>query len=546
MNGTSSRRRRISGGKREPLADCVGGMPGITLLLEILGTQWSVPIEQEHAAAEPDTIELTMVADAAECAAARDFGGLVSAHPAAVFRPASADDVASAIKAAALTAHLTVAARGNGHSVAGQAMAEGGLVLDMRSVSRRTQMQLVLLSSGASFADVSGGALWEEVLHWAVSNYGLTPASWTDYLRLTVGGTLSNGGVSGQSFRYGPQVSNVVELEVVTGDGKRRLCSPSSYPDLFFAVLGGLGQFGVITRARMPLIPAPQTVKWRRVVYASFAEYAADAEWLVTRPSESAFDYVEGFAFVNSDDPLNGWPSVPIPGGAHFEASLLPAGAGLVLYCLEVALYEHRHEQSDEMMQPLKYVRGLEFAADVGYVEFLSRVNRVEEEARRNGSWAAPHPWLNIFIAARDIADFNRAVINDMLADGIDGPMLVYPMLKSKWDPNTSVALPEGDIFYLVALLRFCRPYPAGPAVDELVAQNSAIIDACRCNGYDFKTYFPHYRTQADWATHFGAKWSRFVDRKARYDPLAILAPGQKIFPRTPSSSAAAAARVIL
>ncbi|KAK1642001.1 hypothetical protein QYE76_059806 [Lolium multiflorum] len=56
-------------------------------------------------------------------------------------------------------------------------MAEGGLILDMHAVSRRTQMQLVLLSSGAAFADVPGGALWEEVLHLAVSNHGLAPAS---------------------------------------------------------------------------------------------------------------------------------------------------------------------------------------------------------------------------------------------------------------------------------------------------------------------------------------------------------------------------------
>jgi cytokinin dehydrogenase len=93
------------------------------------------------------------------------------------------------------------------------------------------------------------------------------------------------------------------------------------------------------------------------------------------------------------------------------------------------------------------------------------------------------------------------------------------------------VALPEGEIFYLVALLRFCRD--GGAAVDELVAQNRAILDACRGNGYDFKAYFPSYRGQEEWARHFGAGgWKRFVDRKARYDPLAILAPGQKIFPR--------------
>ncbi|OEL25254.1 Cytokinin dehydrogenase 11 [Dichanthelium oligosanthes] len=515
-------------------------------------------MDRAAAAAEPEDAGEPAAPVAAGCAAAADFGGLVSAMPAAVVRPATADDVANAIRAAALTAGLTVAARGNGHSVSGQAMAEGGLVLDMRALalsSRRgaPQMQLVGCPDGTSggagtccYADVPGGALWEEVLHWGVKTHGLAPASWTDYLRLTVGGTLSNGGVSGQSFRYGPQVSNVAELEVVTGDGECRVCSPSSHPDLFFAVLGGLGQFGVITRARIPLRRAPRRVRWTRVVYASFADYTADAEWLVTRPPDAAFDYVEGFAFVNSDDPVNGWPSVPIPGGARFDPSLLPGGAGPVLYCLEVALYQYTDDEdkgtaattSRVMMAPLKYVRGLEFAADVGYVDFLSRVNRVEEEARRNGSWDAPHPWLNLFVSARDIADFDRAVIKGMLADGIDGPMLVYPMLKSKWDPNTSVSLPEGEIFYLVALLRFCRA--GGPAVDELVAQNGAILRACRANGYDHKAYFPSYRGEAEWARHFGAaRWRRFVERKARYDPLAILAPGQKIFPRAPASSVA-------
>jgi hypothetical protein len=96
-------------------------------------------------------------------------------------------------------------------------------------------------------------------------------------------------------------------------------------------------------------------------------------------------------------------------------------------------LKKKKKKKASAMMAPLRYVRGLEFAADVGYVEFLSRVNRVEEEARRNGSWAAPHPWLNLFVSARDIQAFDAAVIKGMLTDGIDGPLLVYPMLKSKY-----------------------------------------------------------------------------------------------------------------
>lgn len=195
-------------------------------------------------------------------AASRDFGGMVFLQPARFLRPSTADDIAGAVVLAARSSRLTVAARGNGHSVCGQAMADGGIVLDMRTLG--PGMEIVRCGgTTAAAADVPAGALWAEVLSWAVRNHGMAPVSWTDYLGLTVGGTLSNGGISGQAFRHGPQVANVTELEVVTGDGERLVCSPSSASDLFFAVLGGLGQFGFITRARIPLVPAPKMVRCR-------------------------------------------------------------------------------------------------------------------------------------------------------------------------------------------------------------------------------------------------------------------------------------------
>jgi len=66
------------------------------------------------------------------------------------------------------------------------------------------------------FVDAAGGELWIDVLK-ATLKEGLTPRSWTDYLYLSVGGTLSNAGISGQTFRYGPEINNVLQLEVVTG-----------------------------------------------------------------------------------------------------------------------------------------------------------------------------------------------------------------------------------------------------------------------------------------------------------------------------------------
>ncbi|XP_021890721.1 cytokinin dehydrogenase 7 [Carica papaya] len=475
--------------------------------------------------------------------AAKDFGGMHSVKPWAVIRPSGADDVATAVKAASRSSNLTVAARGNGHSINGQAMADRGLVIDMRSTADNHFQ--VLNVRGVTCVDISGGALWEDALKRCVSLFGLAPRSWTDYLGLTVGGTLSNAGVSGQAFRYGPQTSNVTELDVVTGKGEILTCSETENPDLFFGVLGGLGQFGIITRARVLLEPAPDMVRWIRVVYAEFDDFTRDAEFLVTRPDGESFDYVEGFVFVNSDDPVNGWPSVPLDLDLDldhgFDPTRIPRTAGSVLYCLEVALHFRNGDHSSDvdtvvevLLGQLRFIKELKFQADLTYVDFLLRVKRAEDHAKANGIWDAPHPWLNLFVSKVDIVDFDHAVFKKILKEGIGGPILVYPLRRSKWDNRTSVVLPadQGEIFYIVALLRFTLPYPAGPPVEKLVAQNQEIIHSCIKRGIDFKLYLPHHKSQDDWKRHFGNQWSRFFERKAAFDPMAILAPGQKIFTR--------------
>ncbi|KAK8505243.1 hypothetical protein V6N13_045688 [Hibiscus sabdariffa] len=471
--------------------------------------------------------------------ASKDFGGLNSVKPLYLIKPSGAEDVARVVKAAARTPHLTVAARGNGHSINGQAMSDGGYVLDMRSTAEN-HFKLVTVN-GSPCIDVSGGALWEEVLTRCVSRYGLAPRSWTDYLRLTVGGTLSNAGVSGQAFRYGPQTSNVTELEVVTGKGDIAVCSETQNPELFFGALGGLGQFGIITRARVKLQQAPDMVRWIRVVYSEFEEFTRDAEFLVSQKEGESFDYVEGFVFCNNDDPVNGWPSVQLNPDQEFDPSHLPQISGSVLYCLEVA-YHYRNSDNpstvntavSRLLGRLRFVERLKSTVDVSYVEFLLRVKRAEEQAKANGVWDIPHPWLNLFVSKSDIVDFDRTVFKKMVKDGIGGPILIYPLLRSKWDSRTSVALPEGEIFYIVGLLRFV---PKGPSVDKKVAENREIVNWCIKEGWDFKLYLPHYRSKEDWKRHFGNQWTRFAQRKAGFDPKAILAPGQRIFKRGTTST---------
>ena len=93
-------------------------------------------------------------------------------------------------------------------------MAKDGVVVEMASLNSGIE---VFKSEDLGFyADVGGEQLWIDVLEKAMED-GLAPVSWTDYLNLSVGGTLSNGGISGQSFLHGPQISNVLEMDVITG-----------------------------------------------------------------------------------------------------------------------------------------------------------------------------------------------------------------------------------------------------------------------------------------------------------------------------------------
>ncbi|XP_066382861.1 cytokinin dehydrogenase 5-like isoform X2 [Miscanthus floridulus] len=491
--------------------------------------------------------------DASDIAeASRDFGGLArtadAEPPMAVFQPRVAGDVAGLVRAAFGSARgFRVSARGHGHSISGQAQAPGGVVVDMShgpgTAARARALPVYSPALGGHYVDVWGGDLWVDVLNWTLSHGGLAPRSWTDYLYLSVGGTLSNAGISGQAFHHGPQISNVYELDVVTGKGEVVTCSETENPDLFFGALGGLGQFGIITRARIALERAPQRVRWIRALYSNFTEFTADQERLISLGSGGRrFDYVEGFV-VASEGLINNWRSSFFSPQNPVKLSSLKHHSG-VLYCLEVTKnYDDDTAGSvdqdvDALLGELNFLPGTVFTTDLPYVDFLDRVHKAELKLRAKDMWEVPHPWLNLFVPASRIADFDRGVFRGMLGGrtaGAGGPILIYPMKKHKWDPRSSVVTPDEEVFYLVAFLRSALP-GAPESLEALARQNQRILDFCAEAGIGAKQYLPNHKAQHEWAEHFGAaRWERFARLKAEFDPRAILATGQGIF-RPPGS----------
>ncbi|KAK2651924.1 hypothetical protein Ddye_011780 [Dipteronia dyeriana] len=464
--------------------------------------------------------------------AAKDFGSTSHFHPSAILHPKSVSDIFSTIKHIfnmGSTSALTVAARGHGHSIQGQSQAHQGVVIYMQSLKEPC---MKIHTGELPFVDVSGGELWINILHETLK-YGLSPMSWTDYLYLSVGGTLSNAGISGQAFHHGPQINNVYQLEVVTGKGEVVTCSEKQNADLFHGVLGGLGQFGIITRARISLGPAQKMVKWIRVLYSEFSIFSRDQEHLISM--ENSFDYIEGFVIINRTGLLNNWRSSFNPKDP-LQASQFNSD-GKILYCLEMAIYFNPDEnnimnqKTESLLSELSYIPSTLFLSEVSYMDFLNRVHLSEIKLRAKGLWEVPHPWLNLLIPKSKISNFAQEVFGNILKNNSNGPILIYPVNKSKWNNKTSFVTPDEDIFYLVAFLSSAMPSSTGKdGLEHIMTQNQKILNFCAAADLGIKQYLPHYHTQEEWQDHFGLHWELFVQRKSTYDPLAILAPGQRIF----------------
>lgn len=190
------------------------------------------------------------------------------------------------------------------------------------------------------------------------------------------------------------------------------------------------------------------------------------------------------------------------------------------------------------LLRELRYVRGLTFVQDVSYVDFLDRVHAGELKLRAAGLWHVPHPWLNLFIPRSRILDFAAGIFHGVLLRRRHhhhhvggGPVLIYPMNRRAWDGATSAVFPdEEEVFYTVGLLRSAV---AAGDLAGVEAQNEEVERFCEDAGIQCVRYLPApYAETAEWAArHFGpGRWERFARRKRMYDPMAILARGQRIF----------------
>lgn len=174
--------------------------------------------------------------------------GGIDPRPGAILRPRTAADVAAAV-AFARDNKLELAVRSGGHSGAGHSTTAGGVVIDLRD------MKKLEIDEAAKTAWAETGLTAGEVSA-AVTAKGLA-IGFGDAATVGIGGITTGGGVGYLSRKYGLTIDSLLAAEIVTADGKVQTVDATNNPDLFWAVRGGGGNFGVVTRFKFKLNPLP-------------------------------------------------------------------------------------------------------------------------------------------------------------------------------------------------------------------------------------------------------------------------------------------------
>jgi FAD/FMN-containing dehydrogenase len=180
------------------------------------------------------------------------WNGMIDKRPAVIVRCTGAADVIAAVSFAR-ERHLLVAVRGGGHNVAGNAVCDDGMVIDLST------MKGIRVDPLARTARAQGGVTWGE-LDRETQIFGLATTggliSTTGIAGLTLGG-----GIGWLARRYGLACDNLLSADVVTADGRLLVASARQNPDLYWAIRGGGGNFGVVTSFEYQLHPVgPQVV----------------------------------------------------------------------------------------------------------------------------------------------------------------------------------------------------------------------------------------------------------------------------------------------
>ncbi|GAA3027366.1 hypothetical protein GCM10010519_63980 [Streptomyces lactacystinicus] len=431
---------------------------------------------------------------------AHDFGRLTTNTPYAVLHPAGAPDIATIIDFARRN-NLKVAMNGQSgtgndlesHSNYGQAGVAGGISINARALNR-------IHTITPTNATVDTGVTWAQLTE-ATLAQNLTPPALTDYLHLSIGGTISIGGIGSTVHKHGLQADTVEAIEIVTGTGRILTATPTRNPDLFHTALAGAGQVGIITKATLKLVPAPQNARILTLTYTDQHTFLTDQQTIL---NDGRFPSQTGEILIQ---PNGQPPHYKIEAVTHYNTT---------------------------PPNPTPLLTGLNptttTITDQTYREYTYRADTFADTIKNLGYWNTPKPWLSLFLPATTTPTFLNHTLPQLTPDDIGpGLLLCYPFHTNKLTHPLAIT-PNEPITYLFDLLAFPNPTTTNPTT-HLTRNRNLYNTATQLGAKRYLVGAIPNMTPTDWQHHYGPHWTTLTNAKNTYDPTHTLTPGHNIFP---------------
>ena len=430
------------------------------------------------------------------------WNAMIDRHPAVIVQPESNDDVIAAVNFAR-DHDLPVSIRGGGHNVAGHAVADGCVMLDL------CKMRGVSVDPDAKTAQVQGGALWGDV-DTATQEHGLA----------TPGGLISDTGVAGLTLgggigwlrsRYGLCIDNLISLDVVTAEGKLVTASESENPDLFWALRGGGGNFGVVVNFEFKLHKVGPTMMFCAPIYPLSAGAGPIKFWreFMKDKNDMIAGLVEFSTVAESEDfPEEFW------GQRCYTIAMVYAGDA---------------DEGEKIMQPLREQGDLitDFSCQISYCEMQKLFDELMPAGDFRCYWKSHY-----------MDELSDEMIEAALKNAAEAPS--NNTLSSIWNfggataavPAEATALGARDFNYMYSL----------DSVWSNAADDAKNIDWTRKAWETTRKLSEEARLYVNFAGHgedgealvkeaYGDTYERLAQIKAKYDPDNIFRFNQNIQP---------------
>jgi FAD/FMN-containing dehydrogenase len=421
---------------------------------------------------------------------------MIDRRPALIVRCADAGDVAPAITFARQN-NLDISVRGGGHHIAGHSVCEGGLVIDFSG------MKKVQVDAGARRAYVQPGATLGDFDR-AVQEHGLaTPVginSTTGIAGLTLGG-----GFGWLTREYGMTIDNLLAADLVLADGRQVRASENENQDLFWAIRGGGGNFGVVTNFEFGLHPVGPTIFAGLMVFPF--EQARQILTQYRKFVESAPAKLNVWALLRQAPPL---PFLPVD--VHGKEVLVLA-----------VFYNGDAGEGERLIQPLRHFGNAigEHVGSVPYMQWQQAFDPLLTPGARN-YWKS-HNFMQISDGALDtIIEY---------AGKLPSPHceIFLGLLAGAANevPSTATAYSARDAKFVINVH---GRWERAAQDDECIAWARAFFKAAA--PYASSGAYVNFMTADEGervATAYGANYTRLLEIKQRYDPDNILHFNQNI-----------------